>query len=157
MCISECRCACLCKCMWEPKVDVRMSLSIVLHLVGLVWFLFLFWLWFFVFFVVVILFVYYFIYLQSSHWPPSQFPIPQLPSYSSFPVSNKTAIFFHQASPLSGTSSLSYWGQTRQTSAVYVLRSSAHVCCLVSGSVSGSSQSSELVETAGLPQGLPWD
>ena len=48
----------------------------------------------------------------------------------------------------------SHGGQTRQSSAMYVyirgLRR-ALICCLVGSSVSGSSQGSRLVKTAGLP------
>jgi hypothetical protein len=47
----------------------------------------------------------------------------------------------------------SHWGQTRQSSAVYVMSGSlgpAHVCSLVCGFVSERSQGSWLVDTAGL-------
>ena len=101
---------------------------------------------------------YYFIYLQSSHCP-SQSLSHSSSSHSSCCLSPWKRMTLNKASLAPASLSrirhiISHWGQTRQSSAVY-LCSGEGGCCLVGGSVSGSSQGSRLVETAGLPMGLP--
>jgi hypothetical protein len=96
----------------------------------------------------------YFIYLHSSHCPPSW----HSHSPSSLPLRGSSPP--PQRIPFPGASSIrhifSHWGHTRQFSAVCVRGlGPARIGCLVGGSVSGSSQGFMLVETAGLPMGSP--
>jgi hypothetical protein len=91
--------------------------------------------------------------------PPPTVPHPITPSREVPPRGSSHAL----PSPFPDVSSLSrvrhifpHWGQTRQSSPIYVLTGGlrpARVCCLVGDSVSGSSLGSRLVETSGLPMG----
>lgn len=111
-----------------------------------------------------VLFFNYFIYLHSIHRTP---PLPLLLHFLipfPLPLASERVIHLPLASPFLVTSSLyrvrlifSDCGQTRQSSALYVLGALAQscVCCLVRSSVSGSSQKPRLADTAGLPLESP--
>jgi hypothetical protein len=103
-------------------------------------------------------------FLQFRFYPTTSSPSHSSSSYSSSSCLQKDALSISPPYYL-GTSSLSrvrrifaHWGQTQQSSAVYVwawgLRQ-ALVCCVVCVSVSERSQGSGLVETTDVPIGSP--
>jgi hypothetical protein len=117
--------------------------------------------------IILCIFLNYFIYLHSKCCtpcsPPSQTFLPHPPPLCLWegasptthpPPPHSSPILGHQVYRIRLT--LFHWGQTRQSGLCYTYTRGhvpAHVCSLVGGLVSGSSQGSWLVYTVVLPRG----
>lgn len=108
-----------------------------------------------------------FIYISAVAHSPAP-PSHSSSSHASSPLPPSGWFYLppQQASLLPGASGLwrirhiSHWGQTQQTSAIYMcqqyIHEQAHVCCLVDDSISGTSLRCRTIETSGIHKGSPF-